>query len=62
MTKVTSYNFRKIGTHFEYRGVDAYYEVSSAVLECMKAQYNMMGYKIDVDTPDWVRIMKIEKN
>ena len=61
MTKVTSYNFRRIGAHFEYRGADAYYEVSPAVLECMKAQYKMMGYKIDVDTPDWVRIMKIEE-
>ena len=61
MTKVTSYNFRKVGAHYEYRGENDYYECSPAVLECFKAQYTMMGYKVEVDTPELVRIIKIEK-
>ena len=60
MVKVTSYNFYKMGTHYEYHGTGACYECSPAVLECLKAQYVLTGWKITVDTPDWVRVTKIE--
>lgn len=59
--KVTSYIFQKVGANFAYVGENEVLEMSPAVMECMKAQYKKMGYKVEIDHPEMVMVLKVEE-
>ena len=60
--KVTSYIFRKVGEQFAYVGKDEVLELSPAAMDCMKAQYRLMGYKVEIDMDILVMVTKVEED
>jgi hypothetical protein len=58
--EVTSYNFFKVGNHYEYTKDGKLYTFSSEMMNCMVTQYKLMGYMVVFDNDCFLSVAKAE--
>ena len=60
--EITTYNFFKAGSRYEYVKDGKQYVFSAEMFECMKRQYLLMGYKIFWETDCFITFTKVREN
>lgn len=60
--KIISYNFFRVGNHWEYVKDRKLYILSDEIMECMKNQYKMQGFMIMFDNTSFLSVARVEND
>lgn len=58
--KVISYNFFRVGNHWEYIKDRKMYEISDEIMDCLLNQYKMQGFKVVFDNTAFLSVARID--
>ena len=58
--KVTSYNFFKVGNHWEYIKDCKIYIIEDEMMECLLSQYKMQGFRVIFNNTAFLSVARVD--